>query len=244
MLIACAPRATSYFVEPASLQRNGRRVRCSSVWRNESSRAARAAETLAPDALVPEALVVQWPPNSRAAPAQSPEVNAEVAAANDAPDAPAAAEGAPSELKPAEEATAAIEFYAPPIVPVDRDEGRPPIDVDAEPAWRETVADHKDIETDAARRVGRGAEQRQHVWRLSRQQSPIILTPIMLDSVVVGWRKDIVRQSPPTASFYATVDPPVNPYCLACDGASTRAERHKGVPSRPCRPTSSTKPGG
>jgi predicted Zn finger-like uncharacterized protein len=231
MLIACAPCATSYFVEPTSPQRNGRRVRCSSVWRNESSRAARAAETLAPDALVPEALVVQWPPNSRAAPAQSPEVPAEVAAVNEAP----------GELKPAE-AAAAIEFYAPPIVPVDRD--RPPIDVDAEPAWRETVAHHKDIETDAARRVGCGAKQRQHVWRLSRQQSPIILTPIMLDSVVVGWRKDIVRQLPPTASFYATVDPPVNPCGLACDGASTRAERHKGVPSRPCRPTSSTKPGG
>jgi hypothetical protein len=70
------------------------------------------------------------------------------------------------ELEPAE-ATAAIE-----LVPVNLDEGRPPIGVDSVPIRPETVADHKDIETAAARRFGGGAEQRQHARRLSWRQYP------------------------------------------------------------------------
>jgi hypothetical protein len=86
MLIACPSRARSYFVEPASLQPDGRRVHSRSVWRNEPSRVAElmaAAEGLAPDTLVPDALVAQWPPSSPAGPIQTPRAHAEVAVAGE-----------------------------------------------------------------------------------------------------------------------------------------------------------------
>ena len=116
MPIACLYCATSYFVEPTSLlQRNGRRVRrC--VCRNGQKRVAwltAAAEDLAPETLVANAVVAQWPPNSAAAPAQSPDAPAEAAGdpTNEAPDAgpvgQAAAQGAPGEPEPAE-ATAGV----------------------------------------------------------------------------------------------------------------------------------------
>jgi hypothetical protein len=118
MLIACLSK--SYVVEPASLlRRNGRRARrC--VCSNEPKRAARltaAAEDLAADTLVADAVVAQWPPISAAAPAQSPDVPAEAAgdptneSPNAVPDRHGAAQGAPGEPEPAE-ATAGVEVDA------------------------------------------------------------------------------------------------------------------------------------
>jgi hypothetical protein len=168
MLIAFPSCATWYFVEPASLQPNGRRARRRCLCRNEPSRAKRlmaAAEALAPDALVGDALVTQWRSNSTAAPAKSPEVRAEVVAAEPNNDAQEAAEKAPGEPEPAE-ATAAVDLDAP-IVPGDLDEGRPPIDIDAQPIRLMTVADHKDIGTEVPRLkllLRNTAEQEVYPW--------------------------------------------------------------------------------
>jgi hypothetical protein len=63
-----------------------------------------------------------------------------------------------------------------------------------------------------------------------------ILEQITLNPVVVGCCKDIVRLLPRTTSFYATIDPSVELSRRAWDGVSTRAEQHKGVPCRWCRP--------
>ena len=96
----------------------------------------------------------------------------------------------------------ANEVQAPPIVPVD---------LDREPPRRT--------------RAERGALR----WPLSRLQTGM-LALALLDVILVGWRTDVVRALPQTASFYSLIGLPVNLRGLVFDSVATVTEQHEGVP--------------
>jgi predicted Zn finger-like uncharacterized protein len=249
MLIVCPSCATSYDVEPASLGANGRQVRCvrcRTVWRAELNRAAQlaaAAEALAPGAPA-------FPPPLAAASVANVEMAA--AAAGDIVQADAFPEVAPGEqpdpLGPAQglaETPAGVgdpdpadisatpdaetvEVEAPPLAPVDLDAGRPPIEIDADGNGVRANEPAEDVETVAARRA-KGGRRRLQFPSLSRLQA-LILGLLIADAMLIGWRTDVVRLLPQTASLYAHIGMPVNLRGLNLDDLATATETHEGVP--------------
>ncbi len=221
MLIVCPSCASSYDVEPAALEPNGRQVRCvrcRTVWHAESSRAERllaAAEALAPASPQDVAEAVDQPEWS----VQS--ADAEPGQEAEAPDAEAVEPVAETSVPPAVD--------APPIAPVDLDAGRPPIDIEAAEPAEDLAPAQNDIESYAARFSRRTARRWRPVWSLTRLQTAI-LALLVIDAVIVGWRRDIVRVLPQTASFYALIGLPVNLRGLVFDAVTTTAEQHEGVP--------------
>jgi len=233
MLIVCPTCATSYDVELASLEPNGRQVRCvrcRTVWRAAPSRAVKllaAAEAIGP-APEPEPQGALAPADVFAEEAASQPAYEQVA--DDvtwaAPDELPAAEPAVAEIDAAA-AGAAIEVEAPSIAPVDLDVGRSPVEV--EPAAEADAEPLEDIETYAARRQKRRFGRPSLHWPLSNLQSGI-LALLIVDAILVGWRGDVVRILPQTASFYAMLGLPVNVRGLALDSVTTTTEQHEGVP--------------
>src|ERR1700675_273533 len=126
MLIVCPTCATSYDVELASLQPNGRQVRCvrcRAIWRAAPSHADKLLA--AADAIGPEPQMAQAPAGAFAEapalqPADRPPVDGGTWAAPDElpAAAPAAAEMNTGELD------APVEVEAPSIAPVDLDDGQ------------------------------------------------------------------------------------------------------------------------
>jgi len=120
------------------------------------------------------------------------------------------------------------EVEAPPIVPVDLDEARPRrADGRIRAHEPDDSAGAQDIESVAARRA-HGMRGSLH-WPLSRLQSAI-LALALLDTILVGWRGDVVRALPQTASFYSLIGLPVNLRGLVFDNVATVTEQHEGVP--------------
>jgi predicted Zn finger-like uncharacterized protein len=252
MLIVCPSCATAYDVKPANLQPNGRQVRCvhcRTVWRAELTQADRliaAAEALAPEPERPAPEVPIAPAADEQAP-QSAEGAAAAVSETERIDHPADAQAAggqslaaPAErLDPAPAAAGntdspnepadSVELEAPPLAPADLDAGGPPVDIDADHVADHAIVPQEDIETFAARRFRRGARRRRWRWSLSRLQT-VILALLIVDSILVGWRKDVVRLLPQTASFYALMGLSVNVRGLAFEGVATSTEQHDGVP--------------
>ena len=239
MLIVCPTCATSYDVEPASLGANGRQVRCvrcRTVWLAELNRAAQL--TAAADALGPGASALPAP----AAAAITAGVETIAAAAGAVAQAASAPDlsieqGLPTEVSagiadsaenPAVPEAETAEVEAPPLAPIDLDAGRSPIDIDDDGEGALTDEPSEDIETAAARRVRPGRRLLQ-LPSLSRLQA-LILGLLIVDAMLVGWRTDVVRLLPQTASLYAAVGMPVNLRGLSLDDLSTATEMHEGVP--------------
>lgn len=241
MLIVCPTCATSYDVEPASLGANGRQVRCvrcRTVWLAELNRAAQL--TAAADAIGPGASALPAP----AAAASTAGVETIAAAAGavaqaSAPDilsaeqpdrlpAEVSAGIADSVENPAVPEAETAEVEAPPLAPIDLDAGRSPIDVDDDREGALTDEPSEDVETAAARRVRPGRRLLQ-LPSLSRLQA-LILGLLMVDAMLIGWRTDVVRLLPQTASLYAAIGMPVNLRGLSLDDLSTATEMHEGVP--------------
>jgi len=231
MLIVCPTCATSYDVELASLQPNGRQVRCvrcRAIWRAAPSHADKllaAAEAIGPE---PQAVYAPADAFAEEPALQSADEQVADGDAWAAPDESLAAEPAAAEMA-AEEPGAAVEVESPSIAPVDLDDGQPPIDVEADHAAEEDAAPLEDIETYAARRNKRGFRRPSLHWPLSNLQSGI-LALIITNAILVGWRNDVVRILPQTASFYAMLGLPVNLRGLAFDSVTTTTEQHEGVP--------------
>ena len=57
-----------------------------------------------------------------------------------------------------------------------------------------------------------------------------ILALLVADTALFGWRNEIVRALPQTASFYAVFGLPVNLRGLVFTGLTTTTEQHEGVP--------------
>ena len=85
-----------------------------------------------------------------------------------------------------------------------------------------------DVESVAARRAGAGRRRLQFP-SLSRLQA-LIFGLLIVDAILIGWRKDIVRLLPQTASLYSTIGLPVNLRGLSLEDLSTATEMHEGVP--------------
>jgi predicted Zn finger-like uncharacterized protein len=235
MLIVCPSCATSYDVDPASLSPSGRQVRCArcrTVWQAHLSHADKLV--LAAAALGPAE--DEAPPAAAEAAAQravEDGVSARLGSMRRALDEPIA--GAPTATFDGDgDASDEIErgyedeIEAPPIVPVDLDREPPRRTRDRLPALEpDKPSGAQDIESVAARRtrLQRGALR----WPLSRLQTGI-LALALLDVIVVGWRNDVVRALPQTASFYSLIGLPVNLRGLAFDSVATLTEQHEGVP--------------
>src|SRR5262249_55878201 len=104
----------------------------------------------------------------------------------------------------------------------------PPI-IDAPPLApsEHTPAPAEDIESVAARRAQRQAAHRQR-WERSMWTSGI-LTLVALNLMLIGWRSDVVRWLPQTASLYAAIGLPVNLRGLIFTGVTTEREAQSGV---------------
>ncbi len=116
---------------------------------------------------------------------------------------------------------------APPLAPVDLDAGRLPVDIDADRAGAR-AHEPEDIETVAARRA-RGGKRRLQFPSLSGLQA-LILALLIIDAMLIGWRSDVVRLLPQTASLYDAIGLSVNLRGLSLDDLSTDTEMHEGVP--------------
>jgi predicted Zn finger-like uncharacterized protein len=222
MLIVCPSCATSYDVELASLQPNGRQVRCvrcRHVWHAEPSHAEKLLAAAEAIARIPE---MAHAAESVAVGTTSCEpLSAMVGETIDGELDPAPVDASPD---PGMESPAEIQVDAPPISPVDLDQGAPAIDVEAE----QFEALPEDIESYAARHESAGKGWRLR-WPLSALQSGVMVL-LIVDALLVGWRDEFVRMMPQTASFYSMLGLNVNLRGLAFEGVSTSTEQHEGVP--------------
>jgi predicted Zn finger-like uncharacterized protein len=247
MLIACPKCETSYEVTPSAVGTAGRSVRCARcrhVWFVSNSDAladiARAhwADVAALTGTAPPAASVEpreassqpipdYPPATDFAAAEpgfdQPPPPAEQATAPAWPaDTPALAADMAPPLSPElpEPATTAPEPLAtvesPALAPR---ESRPQ-------APLRSKAD--DIETAARRRARREA-----ISRLFTMPKPgfsaAILALIAVNLALIGWRGDVVRRFPQTASLYAALGLPVNLRGLVFTDVTTDTESQDGV---------------
>ena len=235
MLIVCPSCGTSYDVKSANMPPTGRQVRClrcRTVWHAEPSRADKvlaAAAAIGPDrGVVAEASGLAERVGSQVA----SDSLASAAGDNTQPAEDQAfasattGEGDPGGFPDAPDDAA--EVQAPPIAPDDF-EGRPAIDIDDDDHADHRAAPPEDIETVAARQQRRSAAPTVPRWPLSLLQTGL-LALVLVDVILIGWRHDIVRLLPQTASFYALLGMPVNLRGLAFEGIATSTEHHEGVP--------------
>jgi predicted Zn finger-like uncharacterized protein len=211
MQIACPNCATSYQVETSGLGPAGRLVRCVRcryVWfaRDPDALAAIAkahrSDVQALAASIAAAAHGDQPP----------------AAVPDTPPAddwhPVADEDAPAE-EPPEVADAPA--LAPDLAPTDQD---------AAPAT--DAAPVPELKISASRRAGRRLGRAFGWWLPGLPMA--ILALLALDAALIGWRADVVRAAPQTASLYAAIGLPVNLRGLTFADVTTATETHDGVP--------------
>jgi len=216
MLITCTNCATSYEIAADALGPAGRSVRCvrcQHVWFAANTGAlADIAEAHRADMEAFSAV-----PSS--VPAAEPEPAEEPASSLPDEDStatpPEFSEEAFSEAATASEQVAVSD--APPLAPSDQTGSAP-----AETGGGE------DIESAAARRAVRQAAQRRR-WQQS-SWSTAVLTLIALNLALFGWRVDVVRWLPQTASLYAAIGLPVNLRGLVFANVRTEKEMQDGVP--------------
>jgi predicted Zn finger-like uncharacterized protein len=235
MLIVCPSCATSYDVNLASLSPNGRQVRCvrcRTIWHAEPSHADKlmhAAAALAPERDVPTDGAEDAVDRAADELASARLEPFRRATDEEASTAPATAFGRDGEPVEQIERGYSDEVEAPPIVPIDLDEERPRAGRDRRvhvPEPKESGG-AQDIESVAARRLR--AKRGSLRWPLSRLQTGI-LALALLDTILVGWRSDVVRALPHTASFYSLLGLSVNLRGLVFDNVATVTEQHEGVP--------------
>ena len=223
MLITCTNCGTSYQVAAASLGPTGRSVRCARCKQTwfaanaealvdvvEAHRAGLATIDEAPpvaDSTAPEQHFSPapdiWPETSQA----------DLAVGGDA--------GVTPPGWPAPEPTAQNQDQ-------NEDTSLPPV-IDAPPLAPSEHAPTpaEDIESVAARRAQRQAAHRRR-WERSMWTSAI-LTLVAINLMLIGWRSNVVRWLPQTASLYAAIGLPVNLRGLVIANVTTERETHDGV---------------
>jgi hypothetical protein len=86
----------------------------------------------------------------------------------------------------------------------------------------------EDVETAAARRIRRPPQRRRSRWTVPGVSTTILLL-LAVNAGLIGFRADIVRWLPQTASLYAAVGLPVNLRGLAFTEIVTRRDTQDGV---------------
>lgn len=238
MQIVCPNCATSYWVEPASLGAAGRSVRCvrcRSVWFAHD-----------PDAVRTVAQGFPAEPGPRASGPIADGAEASADAATPAPIGgwpPPGTDGSGPDFVAGEPSPAASEQQAadPEPVPAAAEPMQAAVPqrdapiavartIDPAPVAAPFLADAtvgEDIETVAARRA-REAARRRLSWPLPGLPTTI-MTLIALIAVLIGWRADVVKIAPQTASLYAAIRLPVNLRGLAFGSTTTKIETQDGV---------------
>jgi predicted Zn finger-like uncharacterized protein len=235
MLIVCPNCATSYRVEPSSLGAAGRSVRCvrcRTIW-----------FTREPGALAAVTRDFRVDAGSLAAEADPAEPSAPLAGADAEPDQSSPVVEEPQHLPE----TGPAVFDTPPTEEAPRlaaawsdhdlDHPREPVAIDDQlaPSERDGAgppADAtlpEDIETFAARRLRQKAARRRAHWPLPSLPTAI-LALVALNAALIGWRAEVVRFLPQTASLYAAIGLPVNLRGLAFAEVASATETHDGVP--------------
>jgi predicted Zn finger-like uncharacterized protein len=222
MLIVCPNCATSYRVEASSLGPTGRSVRCvrcRNVWFAHDPGALPAiAQAHRSDlqALAASIATVAHAPSE--APGADEPPASEYAIESEP--ARSSASMAEDENLPATDAPSLAPMEPGAALPADAALGQ------------ELVGElgqnlGEDIETVAARRMPRGASRRSR-WALPGL--PIaILALVALNAALIGWRADVVKVAPQTASLYAAIGLPVNLRGLSFTNVTTTIEPHDGV---------------
>jgi predicted Zn finger-like uncharacterized protein len=233
MLIVCPSCQTPYEVAAASLGAEGRSVRCvrcKEVWfatpaQEDLGQPAAAAEAAGMSAAAASAqyrrgsgaAAGQWDPGEQADQAEPP-------AGDDwSVDANLAARAADR---------ASVRFEDPPTPDVaaaglDAAYDAPPL---APAADEQAASDEppEDIESFAARRARR--ERLRNEGRSGRPSLATVLFALFAANVaLIGWRTDVVRVMPQTASLFAAIGLPVNLRGLAFSDVTTTTEAHDGV---------------
>ncbi len=231
MLIVCPNCATSYRVEPSSLTAAGRSVRCvrcRSVWfahdpgaRSDASALDAAADAPATEPAPEPRPEVPVPPPAFAAD-ERPASFETIEAAPAGPDGMPAVEEAPAVAAEPPEHDELPASYAPMAI-ADAHALAPM----ARMSLPGETAVSEDIETVAARRAKRRAAQRR--WPLPGLPTAI-LGLIAVNTILIGWRADVVKVVPQTASLYAAIGLPVNLRGLVFSNVTSATETHDGVP--------------
>lgn len=243
MQIVCPQCTTAYHIDPSILGMGGRSVRCvrcRNLWFAVPPGALLAAHAVASTMAEEEAAFSSndAPPHDEAALADPAADEVELAEEHSEPMAGSEPEPAPSldesavsppaqEPPPQEETLDIVPERvtpevadAPSIVPPLEDARRPDHGV-SEPS--------EDIESFAARRARLYRERHRARW--SRSGLPaMILVLFAVTAALIGWRINIVRFAPQTASFYAAVGLPVNLRGLVFDKVQVTHETQDGIP--------------
>jgi predicted Zn finger-like uncharacterized protein len=233
MLITCTNCATSYQVAAASLGPTGRSVRCARCKQMWFAANTEALADVADAHRADLAVIAEAPPVAESPaperqfvpdPGVSPEAGlADQAVAGDAgmspPGWPALEEGAQSQHQDQQQHR-------------DHDQNQdtsPPPVIDAPPLVpsEHTPTALEDIESVAARRAQRQAAHRRR-WERSMWASAI-LSLVAVNLMLIGWRSNVVRWLPQTASLYAAIGLPVNLRGLVFANLTTERETHDGV---------------
>jgi predicted Zn finger-like uncharacterized protein len=213
MQIACPNCATSYQVETSALGPAGRLVRCVRcryVW------FARDPEALASIAQAHRS-DVQALAASIAAAAQGDQLHGDQPPGA-SPDTPLADDSPP---------LIAHDPYPLPQEPLEIADAPALVPTDEDAALATGAGPGPDLKIGATRR----AVRRAGVFGWWLPGLPVaILALLALDTALIGWRADVVRAAPQTASLYAAIGLPVNLRGLTFADVTTATETHDGVP--------------
>jgi predicted Zn finger-like uncharacterized protein len=229
MLIVCPTCATSYQVEAPLLGGQGRSVRCvrcRTVWLATPSL---EAVTGGAEAWLPRQADDPWGmaelAKETSASEQSTSFGGE-ASALDEETAPQGTGPSPGELPAPEEFSGASE----PIAIADAPSVAPTVEGEvASGASELPTADGpgEDIESVAARRARLEADRNAR-FRLSGVTAIIVIL-VALNAALIGWRADVVKIVPQTASLFAAIGLPVNLRSLVFEGISSTKDTQDGV---------------
>ena len=233
MLIVCPNCATSYRVEPASLGAAGRSVRCvrcRSVWFAHDSSAMQAVTEAFRNDLA-EANVGAADEQAELPAEAAPSIAAEAEpVSEEAVEAPLADEVPVDEMPPEGEQpltpTLPEHGMLRPYEPVAMADA-PTLSTGPEaivPLADATVGG--DIETMAALKAKRRGRK---LWLPAPGLPATIMALIVIIAILIGWRTDVVRMMPQTASLFAAIGLPVNLRGLAFSDVTTTTEAHDGV---------------
>lgn len=228
MRIVCPNCETSYHLEASTLGPGGRSVRCvrcRMVWFAANTGAL--AEIAASHRTDMEQFAAAEPGQT---PLEGwPEVLAPPAAAIDAGDAsfghdaPALAAGSTAPAEPG-----AGDASPPPDGPVGAVES--PTLAPTEPtASTSEISEPEDIESVAARRALEQSRKRRSGLGLPGLRNAI-LGLLLVNLGLIGWRAEVVRLLPQTASFFAAIGLPVNLRGLVVTDVTMEMQAHEGAP--------------
>jgi len=230
MLITCTNCATSYQVSAASLGPTGRSVRCARCKETWFAANTEALADVADAHRADLAVIAEAPPvPDSPAPDQhfipDPVVPPEAGAADQAigSDAGMSTPGWPSVEEGVQDQDQDHRDFD-----QNQDTSLPPV-IDAPPLApsEQAPTPREDIESVAARRAQRQAAHRRR-WERSMWASAI-LTLVAVNLILIGWRSNVVRWLPQTASLYAAIGLPVNLRGLVFADVTTERETHDGV---------------